>query len=53
MTSTSSLHVYYNTFSTRRKAEAFLFQRALTAVAVGVWRAENALFLISNQEDTR
>ncbi|EGO8771706.1 PcfI, partial [Enterococcus faecalis] len=24
MTSTSSLHVYYNTFSTRRKAEAFL-----------------------------
>ncbi|EGO8911250.1 PcfI, partial [Enterococcus faecalis] len=28
--------------------------RALTAVAVGVWRAEkNALFLISNQEDTR
>ncbi|EJS80202.1 PcfI [Enterococcus faecalis ATCC 29212] len=53
MTSTSSLHVYYNTFSTRRKAEAFLFfQRALTAV--GVWRAEkNALFLISNQEDTR
>ncbi|PCP68154.1 PcfI, partial [Enterococcus faecalis] len=25
MTSTSSLHVYYNTFSTRRKAEAFLF----------------------------
>ncbi|OOP52985.1 PcfI [Enterococcus faecalis] len=55
MTSTSSLHVYYNTFSTRRKAEAFLFfQRALTAVAGGVWRAEkNALFLISNQEDTR
>ena len=35
----------------RRKP--FFFQRALTAVAVGVWRAENALFLISNQEDTR
>ena len=52
MTSTSSLHVYYNTFSTRRKAEAFLF-RALTAVAVGVWRAEKRSFLISNQEDTR
>ena len=52
MTSTSSLHVYYNTFSTRRKAEAFLFS-ALTAVAVGVWRAEKRSFLISNQEDTR
>ena len=37
----------------RRKPFIF-FQRALPAVAVGVWRAEkNALFLISNQEDTR
>ncbi|KAJ74453.1 hypothetical protein M222_1444 [Enterococcus faecalis AZ19] len=25
MTSTSSLHVYYNTFSTRRKVKVFLF----------------------------
>jgi hypothetical protein len=36
------------------KANAFFFQRALTAVAVGVWRAGKTLFfLISNQEDTR
>ncbi|RNA45418.1 PcfI [Enterococcus faecalis] len=45
MTSTSSLHVYYNTFSTRRKAEAFLFfQRALTAVAGGFGALKKTLF---------
>ena len=41
------------THSLQEERRKPFFFSALTAVAVGVWRAENALFLISNQEDTR